>query len=95
MQTFRGCLPAVSFTIRGYMSEHIASKRRADTSRTFRQLLETLNVPVPEVILTPSCARSVVTGTLNSCQVAFSECGLQEVPLRHLSLRALITSWPD
>jgi hypothetical protein len=69
MQTFRGCLPAVSFTIRGYMNAHIASKRRADTSRTFRQLLETLNVPVPEVILTASCERSVVTGSLNSCQV--------------------------
>jgi hypothetical protein len=44
MQTFRGCLPAVSFTIRGYMNANLAGKRRADTSRTFRQLLETLNV---------------------------------------------------
>ena len=39
MQTFRGCLPAVSFTIRGYMNANLAGKRRADTSRTFRQLL--------------------------------------------------------
>ena len=39
MQTFRGCLPAVSFTIRGYMNANLDGKRRADTSRTFRQLL--------------------------------------------------------
>jgi hypothetical protein len=48
------------------MNEHIASKRCADTSHPFRQLLETRNVPVPEVITTASCERSVVTGTLNS-----------------------------
>jgi hypothetical protein len=57
------------------MNEHIASKRCADTSHPFRQLLETLNVPVPEVIMTASCERSIVTGTLNSCYVGLSENG--------------------
>jgi hypothetical protein len=29
------------------MNEHMASKRRADASRTFRQLLDTRNIPIP------------------------------------------------